>query len=70
MWAQDTATMTSYLIASRAASDLAPFTQPDHETAPDGAAQQEAGTSLGLSPRFGSLDHWAGRHHEPVQQFQ
>jgi PPE-repeat protein len=45
MWAEDASAMTSYTTASRAASQMTPFTQPQADTTTDGTAQQLDATS-------------------------
>src|SRR3984885_13098441 len=40
MWAEDASAMTSYTTASRAASQMTPFTQPQADTTTDGTAPQ------------------------------
>ena len=40
MWAQDASAMTSYTTASRAATQMTPFSQPQSDTATVGTAQQ------------------------------
>lgn len=42
MWAQDASAMTSYSTASRAATEMAPFQQPQSDTTSNGTAQQTA----------------------------
>lgn len=42
MWAQDAAAMTNYTTASRAATQITPFQQPQSSTTTDGTAQQTA----------------------------
>ncbi|GAB1816440.1 PPE family protein [Mycobacterium sp. MUNTM1] len=42
MWAQDAAAMTNYSAASRAATQMTPFQQPQSETTSNGTAQQTA----------------------------
>lgn len=49
MWAQNSATMTSYAIASRAAGDMTPFSQARADTAPDATAGQAAAVNQASS---------------------
>ncbi|MEE2855493.1 MAG: PPE family protein [Actinomycetota bacterium] len=42
MWAQDAAAMTNYSVASRAATQMTPFQQPQSDTTVDGTAKQTA----------------------------
>lgn len=65
MWAQDAAAMTNYSAASRAATEMTPFQQPQSDTTSDGTAQQAAAVveaaSSGSSTSSGeSLLEWLG----------
>ncbi|WP_445161260.1 PPE family protein [Mycobacterium sp. Dal123C01] len=40
MWAQDASAMTGYTTASRAATEMTPFSEPQSDTTTDGTAQQ------------------------------
>ncbi|MGV0039568.1 PPE family protein [Mycobacterium colombiense] len=65
MWAQDAAAMTNYSAASRAATEMTPFQQPQSDTTSDGTAPQAAAVveaaSSGSSTSSGeSLLEWLG----------
>ncbi|OBB83555.1 hypothetical protein A5760_10705 [Mycobacterium colombiense] len=65
MWAQDASAMTSYSTASRAATEMTPFQQPQSDTASDGTAQQTAAVVNAASSSSGtssgqSLLEWLG----------
>ena len=49
MWAQDASAMTSYTTASRAATQMTPFTQPQSDTSTGGTAQQTNAVSQALN---------------------
>jgi len=49
MWAQDASAMTSYTAASRAATEMTPFRQPQSETTTGGTGQQANAVSQALS---------------------
>jgi PPE-repeat protein len=55
MWAQDAAAMFGYASSSAAATALAPFTQPQQATNPDGAAGQSAAVSKAIAALSGPL---------------
>lgn len=65
MWAQDAAAMTSYTTASRAASQMTPFSAPQADTTPNGPALQ-ANAVLGATnnavaaPQATSIWDWLG----------
>ncbi|OBJ23260.1 PPE family protein [Mycobacterium colombiense] len=65
MWAQDASAMTSYSTASRAATEMAPFQQPQSDTTSNGTAQQAAAVVNAASSSSGtssgqSLLEWLG----------
>lgn len=65
MWAQDAAAMTSYSAASRAATEMTPFQQPQSDTTSDGVAQQavtvaQASTATSTSDPSAGLLAWLG----------
>ncbi|MGN6338358.1 PPE family protein [Mycobacterium sp.] len=67
MWAQDAAAMTSYSAASRAATQMVPFRQPQSETTSEGTAGQAAAVanaannaSTSASDPSGGLLAWLG----------
>ncbi|BCZ24485.1 PPE family protein [Mycobacterium senriense] len=68
MWAQDASAMTSYSTASRAATELTPFQQPQSDTTSGGTAQQTAAvvnaangaSSSSTTPSGESLLEWLG----------
>ncbi len=60
MWAADTSAMTSYTTASRAASQMTPFSAPQADTTPDGTAQQADGTADAAAPQATSIWDWLG----------
>ena len=65
MWAQDAAAMTNYSAASRAATEMTPFQQPQSDTTSDGTAQQaaavvEAAPSGSSTSSGESLLEWLG----------
>ena len=61
MWARDASAMTSYATASRAASDMTPFSQPQSDTTPDATAQQlDATDDAAAAPQAGSIWDWLG----------
>ncbi|CAM3326358.1 PPE family protein [Mycobacterium colombiense] len=65
MWAQDAAAMTNYSAASRAATEMTPFQQPQAATTSDGVAQQavtvaQASGATSASDPSGGLLAWLG----------
>lgn len=65
MWAQDASAMTSYSTASRAATEMAPFQQPQSDTTSNGTAQQtaavvNAASSSSSTSSGQSLLEWLG----------
>jgi PPE-repeat protein len=61
MWAQDASAMTSYTTASRAASEMTPFSEPQSDTTTDGTALQADATSDALAaPQATSIWDWLG----------
>lgn len=60
MWAADASAMTSYTTASRAASQMTPFSAPQADTTPDGTAQQADGTADAAAPQATSIWDWLG----------
>ncbi|GBG36393.1 PPE family protein [Mycobacterium montefiorense] len=69
MWAQDTSAMTSYTSASRAASQMTPFSQPRSDTTADATALQanavldasnDAGANAAAAPQPTSIWDWLG----------
>jgi PPE-repeat protein len=61
MWAQDAAAMTSYTTASRAATDMTPFSEPQPDTTTDATGQQNDAISDALAaPQATSIWDWLG----------
>ncbi len=60
MWAADTGAMTSYTTASRAASQMTPFSAPQADTTPDGTAQQADAIADAAAPQATSIWDWLG----------
>lgn len=65
MWAQDTSAMTNYSTASRAATQMTPFQQPQSDTTSNGTAQQtaavvNAASSSSSTTSGESLLEWLG----------
>ncbi len=60
MWAADASAMTSYTTASRAASQMTPFSAPQADTTPDGTAQQADAIADAAAPQATSIWDWLG----------
>ena len=65
MWAQDASAMTSYTTASRAASEMTPFSAPQSDTTPNGTALQsnavlDATNNAVAAPQATSIWDWLG----------
>ena len=79
MWAEDASAMTSYTTASRAASQMTPFSQPQSDTTTDGTAQQarrhqrrrgRRGRGQPICARLGFIHHRNFRGVEYSEQFK